>query len=200
VVAADAGATLRVRLRVTNTAGTADARSAPTAVVGPAPTPTPTPSATPIPTRTPAPTPTPMPSPTVVPPPAPPAAPAPPAVSALSPQLMNPFPVVRIKGLLSPVGARVTLFTVRAPRAAQATVVCRGHGCPRRRWRPAPGSARLRPFERLLRAGIKLTVTVTEPGFVGKLTVITIRRAASPRRSDRCLVPGAAHPVRCSSA
>jgi hypothetical protein len=123
-----------------------------------------------------------------------------PAVSKpAAPRLLTPFPVVRIKGVLTPQGARVTLFTVRAPRGARVTVVCRGGGCPVRRWGPARGSARLRPFERPLRSGTTLTVTVTRASFVGKLTVIVIRRGAPPRRVDRCLVPGASRPLRCSA-
>ncbi len=132
------------------------------------------------------PTPTPTPTPTVV-------------AAQPKPPLLDPFPVVRIKGVLTLVGARITLFTVSAPRAAQVTVACRGRDCPRRRYRPARGAARLRPFERPLRAGTQLTVSVAEPGFVGKVTAIVIRRRAAPRRTDRCLVPGALHPVPCGA-
>jgi hypothetical protein len=204
VVAADAKNVLRVRLHVVNTAGSAEARSDPTAVIAPAPTPAPTPTPTPTPTPAPTPTPTPTPTPASTPAPAPVAtatpAPVPPVVAAqVKPRLLDPFPVVRIKGVFTAVGARITLFTVSAPRAAQVTVACRGRDCPRRRYRPARGPARLRPFERPFRAGTQLTVAVAEPGFVGKVTRIVIRRQAAPRRTDRCLVPGAPHPVPCGA-
>jgi hypothetical protein len=205
VVAADQNSGLRVRLRVTNPSGSDEARSDPTAVIGPAPAPTstPTPAATPSPTPTPTatPPPTPTPSPTAAPPVPVPTPVAAALVKAPSPPpLLRPFPVVRIKGFLTQAGARITLFTVRAPRAAQVTVVCRGADCPRHRFRPASGPARLRPFERALIAGTRLVVAVTEPGFIGKLTVISIRRQAAPRRTDRCLPPGATRGVRCPAA
>jgi hypothetical protein len=188
---ADLGMVLRVRLRVVNTSGGAEARSAATAVVGPAPAPTPTPTPTPTPSPTPPPPP---------PPPAPAATPAPVAAAPKPPRLLDPFPVVRIRGVMTPSGSRVTLFTVRAPRRAQVTVVCHGRGCPRKRYRPARGSARLRPFERSLPAGTRLAVSVTEPGFVGKYSSFVIRRPAPPRRRDLCLVPGITDPTRCPPA
>jgi hypothetical protein len=184
VVTADAGGVLRVRLRVVNSEGADQERSGPTAVVAPEPAPTPTPTPTPAPTPVATPVPT----------------PAPPVVSAApKPPLLAPFPVVRIKGVFTAAGARITLFTVSAPRTARVTVACHGRDCPRHRYRPAPGSARLRPFERPLRAGTQLTVSVTEPGFVGKVTALVIRHRAAPRRTDRCLVPGATHPVPCGA-
>ena len=210
-VAADVGRVLRVRLRVTNTAGNAEARSEPTAAVAAAPTPTPTatPVRTPTPTPTSTPTATPTPtataSPTVTPPvvaPVPEPAPPAPVVAAqplteAAPPLLRPFPVVRIKGVLTPAGAKVTLLSVRAPRKARVTVACSGRGCPVRRYKAPEPTGRLRPFERELRAGIRLDVRITEPGFMGKSTVILIRRQAAPKRTDRCIPPGKTRPVRC---
>src|SRR3954447_21493339 len=199
---ADVGSVLRVRLRIASNAGSDEARSDPTAVVAPAaapaPAPAPTPGPTPIPT--PAPTPAPTPQPVFdVPPAAPPPSPAPvPEPSSSRPSLLKPFPVIRIKGRLTPAGARVTLLSVRAPRGVRIAVVCRGASCGRHRFRPPPGVRRLRPFERELRAGTRLEIAVTRPGYVGKLTVIVIRREAAPWRSDRCLVPGEKRAVRCS--
>jgi hypothetical protein len=63
VTAADVGSVLRARVKVTNKAGTAEARSGPTSVIEaapdstPSPTPTPTPTPTPVPDETPAPLP-----------------------------------------------------------------------------------------------------------------------------------------------
>jgi hypothetical protein len=113
--------------------------------------------------------------------------------------MLDPFPIVRIRGVLTATGARVTLLSVRAPRGARITVVCRGRGCPVRRLVPAPGAGRLRPFERDLRAGTRLELTVSKHGYIGKFTVIVIRRNASPWRSDRCLEPGAKRAVRCAA-
>ena len=42
-------------------------------------------------------------------------------------------------------------------------------------------------YERGLRAGVKITVSVTRRGYVGKRTTFVIRRGAPPLRSDRCL-------------
>jgi hypothetical protein len=194
VVADDAGSVLRVRLQASNGGGSADARSAATAVIAPAPQPAAAPTPTPSPTPAPTPAAAAPPAPAPVPSPPPVAAPQPPG----APPLLDPFPVVRIKGLFTATGSRITLFTVKAPRRARVTVSCRGRGCPRHRYRPAAGSARLRPFERSLRAGTRLVVVVAEPGFVGKYTVIVIRRHVAPWRSDRCLVPGTSRPVRCT--
>ncbi len=216
--AADVASALRVRLRVTNTLGSDEARSDPTAAVvaAPAPPPDPTPDPDPAPTPPPEPTPTPTPTPTQTPPPvtAPPtaapavtttlepivvpAAPSPaPTPAAAAPTLLDPFPVVRIRGRLTATGARVSLFTVRGPRGARTVVRCRGASCPVRRLVRSGARVRLRPLERYLRAGTRLEIRVTSPGRIGKWTRILIRRGAAPRRSDRCLVPGDPSPVRC---
>lgn len=200
VVEADVGTFLRVRVKVTNAAGSVTAQSKPTTVVLAAPTPTPTASPTATPTASPVPTATP--EPTVAAPPAPaPAAPAAPVVvapAALVPLALNPFPVVRIKGRLTSKGARVTLLTVRAPRDVRIDVACKGSDCPARHYHAPAGERRLRRFERSLRAGTRLEVRVTKPGYVGKLTAFVFRRHAEPMRSDRCLMPGATRPVTCT--
>lgn len=210
---ADTGKVLRVRLRVTNTEGTAEKRSDPTAVVAAAPPPTPTPTATPAPTP-PVPTATPSataaPSATATPvataPPtvvAPAAAPAPAATvapAAAPPPRLTPFPVVRVKGVLTDAGARVTLLSVRAPQGSRVRVRCRGAGCPVRTYTASTATGRLRPFERALRAGTRLEIRVTKAGYVGKSTLIVIRRQAEPKRTDRCLPPGAKRAVRCPAA
>ena len=118
----------------------------------------------------------------------------------MRPPLLDPFPLVRIKGRLTLTGARVTLLAVRAPRGGRIAVACRGRDCPLRRFSEASGVRRLRRFERSLRAGTRLQITVTKPGYVGKVTVIVIRRHAAPWRSDRCLEPGATRTVRCAAA
>ena len=206
---ADLGSVLRVRLRVRNDAGSDEQRSKPTAVVVAAPAPTPTPTPTPEPTPEPVPSPGAEPSPTpepvvfesVAPPPAAtvPVVPVQPSGTP-APRALRPFPVVRIKGVLTLTGARITLLSVRAPRGVRISVRCRGEDCPRRRFNAPAGTRRLRLFERELRAGTRLEFRVTRRGYVGKYTAIIIRRGAAPRRSDRCLRPGKARPVKCASA
>jgi hypothetical protein len=113
-------------------------------------------------------------------------------------RFITPFPVVRIKGVLTATGARVTLFTVRARRGARIAVRCRGTTCPRRRWaRRADRLTHLRPYERELAARTRITVLVTAPRRIGKHTTIVIRRGIPPWRRDRCVMPGTSRPVRC---
>ena len=99
--------------------------------------------------------------------------------------------------MLTARGARVTLLSVRAPRGSSVTVTCRGSDCPSRRYTSPASTGRLRPFERELSAGTRLEVRVTKAGFIGKSTVFVIRRQAAPKRTDRCLPPGAKRAVRC---
>jgi hypothetical protein len=153
----------------------------------PAPTPTPvapTPSATPVATVAPTPVPTFDPQPT--------ASPVPTSgqvLHATTRRVIRPFPVVRMKGRLTSSGANVTRFTVRAPKAAHIKVTCSGP-CPTRRWSKGARKSRLTrlaPFERVLRSGARIAVTVTRHGYIGKQTVFRIRRGQAPLRSDRCV-------------
>jgi hypothetical protein len=57
----------------------------------------------------------------------------------------------------------------------------------------------VRAFERPLQAGVRLVVTATKTGRIGKRTVIVIRHDAPPSRRDRCLYPGSALPRPCPS-
>src|SRR3954469_23262411 len=155
---ADIGSHLRVSVTVSNAAGSKEARSAvPAAVVAAAPTPAATPTPTPTPTPDPAPTGTPVPQPAFDRPAV--AVPPPPAVTpvtvpkASAPRMLRPFPVVRIRGALTADGARVSLLSVRGPKGARVTVVCRGRDCPVRRFGPVDVVRRLHRFERKLRAG-----------------------------------------------
>jgi hypothetical protein len=114
--------------------------------------------------------------------------------------LLDPFPVVRIRGWLTPAGARVRALTVRAPEDTRVAVACAGRSCPRPNWSRPAGLVHLRPFEVALRAGVRLTITVTKPGWIGKHTVITLRKGKSPGRRDRCLYPGRTAPRACPPA
>jgi hypothetical protein len=145
----------------------------------------------------------PSPAPPPPPPPPPPSAPvsadtggvAP--ATATAPRMLTPFPTIRIRGRLTPRGARITLLTVTAPRGVRITVRCYGDSCARERWARATQVTRLRRFETRLLAGTRLVIRVTRPGWIGKATTIVIRRGRAPLRRDRCLMPGATRPTRC---
>jgi hypothetical protein len=166
----------------------------PAAVTAPAPTPVPTPVPAPTPVPTVAPTPAPTPAPTFD-----TAAAAPTPVptngqvlheTARSRRVIRPFPIVRMRGVLTSIGARISVLSVRAPRAAKITLRCTGKSCPASRWSRSDRKSRLTRmsrFERGLRSGVKLTISVTRRGYVGKRTTFVIRRGQAPLRSDRCL-------------
>jgi hypothetical protein len=197
----DLGQLLQARITLTNSAGTDDKKSKPTAAVVAAP-PAPTPTPTPAPTPTPTPTPTDDDPPTtfeVDPVPAT-TAPAPGPAQSHGMPLLEPFPLIRIKGVLTARGARLTLITVRAPRGARIRVTCAGRSCPKRSMARTAAVSRLRPFERSLRGGTRLGFTVTKAGFVGKWTSIVIRVGLPPKRSDGCLDSGTKKHVSCPGA
>ena len=111
--------------------------------------------------------------------------------SASRRKAIRPFPVVRMRGRLTASGARVSLLSVRAPRPAKVTVRCKG-SCPTDRWIRSSRKSRLtrvRAFERTLRSGTRITVTVTRHGYIGKRTTFVIRRGQAPLRVDNCLNP-----------
>ena len=111
---------------------------------------------------------------------------------------MRPAPTVRIAGLVTRTGAMITRLSVRAPRGATIAVRCSGADCAHRVPARTTGLSRLRQFERHLRAGVRLEIRVTRPGYVGKHTLIRIRRGTPPSRRDRCLYPGSTAPRRCA--
>jgi hypothetical protein len=192
--AADIGSKLCVELRVTNTGVLhhADEHTAVIEAAPPAPPPsTPPPSTPPAQTTTTSDT------------------PAPPSgttgtgsQASLPPRLLDPFPIVRIRGVLTSAGARITLFTIRVPSSVSVAVRCRGASCRRQGFtgRTSDQSLiRLRRFERPLRAGTRLAIKVTQAGRIGKWTTIVIRRGAAPKRSDQCAYPNARVPAPCPS-
>ena len=46
--------------------------------------------------------------------------------------------------------------------------------------------------------GTKIAITVTNPGFIGELKTLTIRKGKAPRLTTKCLAPGKKKPVACS--
>ena len=120
-----------------------------------------------------------------------------PIVDPLSPLLLSPFPLVRFRGYLTTTGARLTLLTVKAPAGVRIAVRCYGLSCPRKKLARLTRVTRLSAFERPLRAGTRIVVKVTRAGWIGKHSVIVIRKGKAPKRRDRCLFPGAPEPRRC---
>jgi hypothetical protein len=135
-------------------------------------------------------------------PPPPAASSSPPLAGPSSPvrrlRVMRPAPTVRIAGVLTRRGARLTRLSVRAPRGVRISVRCSGDACPRRALALATAVTRLRTFERELPAGTRLEVRVTRPGYVGKHTLIHVRRGKPPSRRDRCLYADSGAPRRCA--
>jgi hypothetical protein len=130
------------------------------------------------------------------------------------PLRLEPFPIVRIRGVGLPGGARVQLLTVSGPAAASVQVRCIGRQCPVRvqavRAALVPGAppGMLAPGVRLVSltsfngryfpAGLVIEVSVTRPGYVGKVTRFLIpSRRKAPLRTDLCLLPGARVPGTC---
>jgi hypothetical protein len=129
--------------------------------------------------------------------------------------LLNPFPIVRLAGTISRRGARLRRLLVTMPSGASLTVRCHGRGCPFRRTTRAASlgpDLRLAPVaraaalvrvkrleRRLLRVGTTIRIYITKPNEIGKYTRFKIRRGRAPSRIDRCLVPGAPGPLRCST-
>jgi hypothetical protein len=164
-------------------------------------TPTPTPPALPNPTPEPAPEPAPVatPEPTVQPSPATTLSglAATKAKPAAKPKMIRPLPTIRISGNLTKAGANVTRLSITAPKGVRITLVCSGRGCPLRSVAQASAVFHIQQFERELRAGTKLKITVTKPGHISKVTTITIRKGKSPARLDRCQIPGQSQLIRC---
>ncbi len=157
------------------------------------------------------PTPTPTPVATPEPPPVVFEAPAAPPVATPVPtagqvlhsnrtqKMMSPVPLVRMSGELTTFGARVTVLSVRAPKAAKVRIRCSG-SCPRKTWTATKRKrtvTRVGVFERVWNSGTKLTVTITRRGYIGKRTAFTIRRGKAPLRKDTCLSPTSGKTQKC---
>jgi hypothetical protein len=192
----------------------------PTPTRTPTPTPTRTPTATP--TKTPVATATPVtggvggnvgggdtpappqPTQTVEPTPLPPpattsTAPAGGVLGATEkkPKMFKPFPVVRISGQLTRTGADIDVLTVKAPKGARIDVTCSGKGCPRKSVAKATKVVHVTQFQTVLRAGIRLRVAVSKPGYITKVTTFQIRKGKAPLRLDQCQTPGESKLTRC---
>jgi len=136
----------------------------------------------------------PTPPPIVIPPP-----------TATGPTLMNPFPLVRLAGRVTSRGVLVQLLSVRAPKGSRVSVrvkppCSRGRACRVKQGGGTVGRkgvVRVKRLERRYRAGTVIVIRVSAAGRIGKYTRFIIRRGKPPRRTDRCLMPGAKRGTPC---
>ena len=122
--------------------------------------------------------------------------------------LMQPFPVVRMAGSEYSFGVKISLLTVQAPSGSKITVSCHGPGCPAKiahvvatsrsdKSRAGLVTVTFGRFERSLRAGARLQITVSETGMIGKYTRFVVRRNKLPLRTDSCLSPNGIQAIAC---
>lgn len=120
---------------------------------------------------------------------------------ARRPRLLDPFPIVRIRGRVFRTVVEIDLLTVRAPRGAQVEARCSGTACPFRvtaaRTQAGRRIVRFRKLERRLPPGTVIRISITKPGRIGKYVRIRIRRGEPPARSDRCLSAVGSRPIAC---
>ena len=125
--------------------------------------------------------------------------------------LMQPFPIVRIAGIVTSSGVNLSLLTAQAPVGARVKVTCRGRGCPTasesrvassssKKHRPSMVLIAFRRFQRSLGAGAVLEVRISKPGRIGKYTRFSIRRGKLPVRLDSCIGPAGVKPIACPSS
>jgi hypothetical protein len=130
-------------------------------------------------------------------------------VSSQPLQPMQPFPIVRIAGVKTSYGVRLSALNVQSPLGARVTVSCMGRACKKLRpqSRVATASAKtghansvllsFRGFERPYQAGVTLSVRVFAAGEIGKYTSFAIHRRGLPTREDQCLSALDPHPIPC---
>jgi hypothetical protein len=196
---ADVGQHVLVWLHVSSGRASDDDVSSPTTNVAAKPAPAPAPTPAPAPSPSPQPTPAPISTDLVPPDTTTPAAPTAGVLGQQALRWLSPFPIVRIRGWLTPTGARVSMLTVRAPRGSRISVRCSGRSCPRKRFARTSAVVHVTPYERVLRGSMRLEISVTRAGFVGKRTVITLRRGKAPARRDLCLYPGVRKAKSCTA-
>jgi hypothetical protein len=113
---------------------------------------------------------------------------------------IDPFPVVRISGRFSGKRTKLTRFTVNAPHGTRIRVNCKGRGCPYRRKAVAVKLVKIRKLQRSYRPNATIEIRVTQPQKIGKYTRVKTRKGKAPLRIDRCLMPGSTRPVSCPRA
>ena len=116
-------------------------------------------------------------------------------------RLLSPPPVFRIAGDAFRRRTRIRLLTVsEAPVCSRVEAICTGRGCKRKRVTRVlgPEILRIRAWDkRRLAVGAVLQVRVTKGDRIGRQTRIKMLSRKLPRRSNRCLFPGATTATRC---
>ena len=93
-----------------------------------------------------------------------------------------------------------------ATKSDTITVKCTGRGCKRKKYTltlkkaPKHASASLDKAAKgaLLRAGVKLTVSVSRQDYSTRITTWTVRSGKGPKQSVRCQIPGAKKTITCA--
>jgi hypothetical protein len=120
--------------------------------------------------------------------------------------MISPLPIVRIAGVETSTGARITLLSVQAPVGATIAVSCRGRGCSAKPQVVGVAAAHahagiavvvFRRFERRYAGGSVLWIRVFVRGRLGKYTSFRIRTRKLPIRADACIDPLTDHTIRC---
>src|SRR4051812_12478307 len=114
-----------------------------------------------------------------------------------SAKFIRPRPVIGISGKYGPKSTKLKRFTIKAPKGTKVMIACKGTCVTRRTTVKSGRTAHVKRFERTLKVGTKLTVTVSRKGYVSNVTVITIRARRAPLRADSCLVPGKTKTQKC---
>jgi len=121
-------------------------------------------------------------------------------VEPRAPELMRPFPTVRLRGAITTKGrTEIDLLAVRGPRGAKAQIRCNGASCPfeRRTKKLRKRRVEFPEIRGRLEPGVVITVRVTERGKIGKFTRFKLRDGKVPKREDRCVAPGKRRPIDC---
>jgi hypothetical protein len=114
-------------------------------------------------------------------------------------KFLSPRPKIALKGKYGSASTRITSFTVKAPKGSGVAITCSGKCVIKRTTVKSGRTSHVKRFERSIKVGTKLTVTVSRKGYVSNVTVITIRSKRSPLRADSCLVPGRTSTQKCPS-
>jgi hypothetical protein len=114
---------------------------------------------------------------------------------------LNPFSIVRMRGLILRRGVNIQILSIRAPAGTVVKVRCKGRGCPVKRVRVKlrHRGLRIHKLERRLPVGTVIEVRIMKKGAIGKYTKFVVRRNAAPSRRDLCLSPASSRPVRCAA-
>ena len=114
--------------------------------------------------------------------------------------MLAPFPIIRVAGVLTRRGAKLSIVSVRASKGARVRLSCKGAGCPKRvagarltRTR----TVRFPALQRSLRAGARIEVFVSAANRIGKYTRFVIRKGKPPKRTDRCLATDGRKAITC---